>query len=130
MFKSTKTNEERWFKTGMRLQEFLRNIKPSNAKSDDLVFPRQNGQPIKWHIFCRTWMGCESNRQPSLIGRLIQQGKVKQYLKPYSTRHTYITLMLNEGINAIDIAKQVGNSPKIIMKHYASATRDLILPEV
>ena len=52
---------------------------------------------------------------------------VIERLNLYNTRHTYITSMLNESINAIDISKQVGNDPEVILKPYASATRYLIL---
>lgn len=36
----------------------------------------------------------------------------------YSARGTYITNMLNAGVNVHEVADQAGNSPKIIEKHY------------
>lgn len=52
------------------------------------------------------------------------------YRKPYQMRHTFITLCLDAGIDAKDVARWVGNSPKIIYQHYAGANRDLEVPEL
>ncbi len=43
-----------------------------------------------------------------------------RYRKLYNTRHSFISAMLNSGKSPVlDIAKYVGNSPKIIFKNYA-----------
>ena len=42
-----------------------------------------------------------------------------EYRKPYQTRHTFITLALDNGLDAKDVARLVGNSPEVIYKHYA-----------
>jgi hypothetical protein len=44
--------------------------------------------------------------------------------------HTFITLVLEAGISPKDIARWVGNSPEILMRHYAGANRNLAVPEV
>jgi integrase len=54
-------------------------------------------------------------------------------LKPrnlYQTRHTFITLALQQGIPIPDIAAIVGNSPQVILEHYAGVTRSLSLPSI
>ena len=41
----------------------------------------------------------------------------------YNTRHTFITLCISAGVPISDIASWVGNSPEIILKHYAGLTK-------
>jgi integrase len=41
-------------------------------------------------------------------------------------RHSFITFCLEQGMDAKDVAKLVGNSPEIIYRHYAGAKKDLI----
>jgi integrase len=51
---------------------------------------------------------------------LVAEGKIRQYLKPYATRATWITLQIEAGIPIKNIAKAAGNSPEVIQKHYES----------
>lgn len=51
--------------------------------------------------------------------RLLKKAGIP-HRKIYNTRHTFITALLNSGKSPVlDIAKFVGNSPKIIFKNYA-----------
>lgn len=127
---TTKTKKPRTFRVGDRLRELLVSIKPIDAKPDDLVFTSKEGNQINHNRFKLTWIGNPNSRYPGVIPRLIKEGKVSIYLKPYATRHTFITLQLEAGSNIQDVAKQCGNSAGTIVSHYASATRDLILKEV
>ncbi|MHC5826952.1 MAG: site-specific integrase, partial [Nostoc sp.] len=65
-----------------------------------------------------------------VIQGLLEAGKIERYRCPYNTRHTFITLMLAEGLTVSTVAKLVGNSPEIILKHYAGNTVPLNLPEL
>jgi site-specific recombinase XerD len=56
-------------------------------------------------------------------------GQVERYLPLYNARHTFITLALENGLDAKDISRLVGNSPEIIYKHYAGSKRELFVPE-
>lgn len=52
------------------------------------------------------------------------------YRKLYQTRHTFTTHALETGrLDAKDVARLVGNSPKVIYQHYAGTKRELIVPE-
>lgn len=136
--KGTKTGKSRKFRLneGGKLYSLLKDIKPEGAKLDDFVFTSPSGGNAKWSQFVVIWHGnlnvraSGNRRNYGVIPALIQQGLVQAYLKPYAMRHTYITLSLAAGANIADIAKQVGNSPTVIMQSYASATRDLALPEI
>lgn len=53
------------------------------------------------------------------------------YKKPYSTRHTFITLALEAGMDVKDVAKLAGNSPITTYKHYASTDiRQIQVPDL
>ena len=42
-----------------------------------------------------------------------------RYRSPYHTRHTFATIAIMAGANPPWVAKQMGNSPRVIYKHYA-----------
>jgi Site-specific recombinase XerD len=42
-----------------------------------------------------------------------------RYREPYQMRHTYITMAIMAGANPVYVARQAGNSPRVIFKHYA-----------
>lgn len=116
--KGLKTQESRKFPCNASLQELLISHKPLNGKPESLVFPSPSGKLIDFHNFRnRAWK--------TILGDL----KEIRYRKPYQTRHTFITLALENGLDAKDVAGLVGNSPEIIYKHYAGSKRELVVPE-
>lgn len=113
-----KTQNFRYFPINNQLAALLTSIKTDNTKPDDFVFPSPTGKYIDVSNFAtRVW-------KPVLKGLKLE------YRNPYQTRHTFITLCLESGIDAKDVAKWVGNSPEIIYKHYASAKQNLEVPEL
>ncbi|AFY87357.1 Arm DNA-binding domain-containing protein [Chroococcidiopsis thermalis] len=118
----TKTGKTRTFPCNSKLQEFLGSIKPESPLPNDLVFPGSRGQVIDSHNFLnRVW-------KPVVEG-LVKTGKVEKYLPQYNIRHTFITLAVENGLDAKDVARLVGNSPEIIYRHYAGIKRELSVPE-
>jgi integrase len=118
----TKTGKSRMFPCNESLKAFLLSIKPKTAKPDDLVFFAPSGKPIDSHNFLnRVWK--------PIVESLVKAGKVEQYLPQYNIRHTFITLALENGLDAKDVARLVGNSPEIIYRHYAGNKRELFVPE-
>lgn len=82
------------------------------------VFPSPKGNLIDFHNFRnRAWT--------SILNTL----KIP-YRKPYATRHTFISLCLESGIDAKEVARWVGNSPEIIYKHYAGNNLNISIPEL
>lgn len=63
-----------------------------------------------------------------MIERLVVEEKVEQYLPQYNARHTFITLVLENGLDAKDVAYLVGNSAEIIYEHYVEIKRNLTVP--
>ena len=113
-----KTQSFRRFKINGQLRQILEEVKPLNRNADSLVFPAAEGGFIVQDNFRkRVW-------------KKILQGLELEYRVPYQTRHTFITLCLDKGIDAKDIAQWVGNSPEIIYKHYAGSRHNLQVPEI
>jgi len=113
-----KTQNFRYLPINSQLRAILNSIKPDNATPDDFVFPSPKGGFIDVGNFRnRVWVK-------------VLEGLGLEYRKPYQTRHTFITLCLESGIDAKDVAKWVGKSPEVIYKHYASAKKELNVPEL
>lgn len=112
-----KTQAERIVYTNDRVAALLQKIKPVRCFPDELVFPAKKGGYIDHHNLC--------NRQ----WKRVLAGLKIPYRKPYSTRHSLITNAIEAGLDAKDVSALVGNSPEIIYKHYASAKRNLKLPD-
>jgi integrase len=116
--KGLKTQERRKFPCNASLQSMLKELKPEDAKPEDLVFPSPDNKSIDLNNFRnRTW-------------KTVLKGLGFEYRKLYQTRHTFITHALEVGhLDAKDVARLVGNSPEVIYQHYAGNKRELFVPE-
>ena len=121
--------EKRRFPCGNRLQNLLKQMRENqdNFNPKSKVFVTKAGKPVHWSSFYQIWTGVHNNDTDTdgIIETLAREGKVRFYLKPYATRHSFIMWQLASGISPTDVAKLVGNSPEIIYKHYASASENL-----
>lgn len=130
--KGTKTGKPRIFPCNAQLQNFLKSIKPESGDPESLVFPSPEGKEIDDHNFLsRAWKGYKNrhgNKVDGVVTRLVKEGLVSEYRSQYNTRHTFITQCLEAGINVVQIAKWVGNTPEIIMRHYAGITAYIQVP--
>lgn len=102
----------------LRAIALLQATKPEDAQPEDLVFPSPEGKFINFHNFRNRGWATVIASLPAIA-----------YRKPYQTRHTFITLVLENGLEAKDVARLVGNSPEMIYKHYAGRKRELFVPE-
>lgn len=119
--KGTKTHDSRDFPCNPQLTDFLNNL-PKLPNENNLLFPSPKGGYIDQHNFLsRHWR--------PIVKRLAKERKIKQYLPCYNLRHSFITRLIREGLDAATVARLVGNSPKMIFEHYLSANTDLELPE-
>jgi integrase len=127
---STKTGKDRFFPINKILGAFLDSIKPENAKSDDLLF-NIDGKPMNYNLFWRAWHGRKSGkkRYVGVVTNLAEKGQIKRYRHPYQCRHTFITQCLEAGVPILQVAKWVGNSPTVIMQHYAGILSSVQVPE-
>lgn len=126
--KGLKTQKKRNFPINRRLAVVLTAIKPEKIGSDTKVFPSPEGTWIDVHnLTNRGWR--------SVLSKL----DGIEYRKLYQTRHTFITAALETAItmpdgrikmlDAKDVAKLVGTSPKMIYEHYAGKSKELFVPE-
>lgn len=118
LVKDTKTHKPRRFPCNEQLRKLLESIKPTNTYDPNgLVFvTHHHNQQIN------------SDALPTAVGwkliltGLVDEGKVQRYRTPYHTRHSFITLALQHGLTVPQVAKLVGNTPKVILQHYAGNT--------
>jgi integrase len=95
--KGLKTQELRKFPANAQLQELLKSIQLKIHEPESLIFPSPEGKFIDFHNFRnRAWM--------TILAGLPEI----RYRKPYQTRHTFITLALENGLDAKDVARLVG----------------------
>lgn len=132
--KCTKTGTIRKFPCNAALKELLLSLKPQEYKGDEYVFTTTQGNPINNTNFTtRVWRGYvtkSGKRYKGLIPQLVDEGKVDHYRCLYNTRHTFITMALEGGMTVPQVAKIVGNSPEVIMRHYAGNTLKFEVPVI
>lgn len=129
--KTTKTGKSRRFPCNPMMQEFLLSIRPENYSPDTIVFPSLSGGVINAHTFSALcWKGTtiRGMYQDGIVSKLVKEGVVERYRPVFNTRHTFITMALEAGISTPQVAKWVGNSPEIIMKHYAGTISTVQVP--
>lgn len=129
-----KTQDQRKFPVNPQLQAILQSIRNENYQKNDFIFLGKKGGMIDFGDFCRhAWKGYKNRHGKMIEGivtRLVREGKIDEYRRPYQCRHTFITLCLESGIDCKDVAKWVGNSPEVIYRYYAGNRRDLQVPEL
>lgn len=115
-----KTQDSRLFPVNKQVKDILirqKECQPNNPQNR--IFASQKGKIVDTRILgSKVW-------KPTLLSLNID------YKKPYSTRHTFITLSLEAGMDVKDVAKLAGNSPVTTYKHYASTDiRQIQVPDL
>ncbi|MEH2363981.1 site-specific integrase [Nostoc sp.] len=101
------------------LWNFLKSI-PQGKTQGEIVFKSKRGKIIDFSTFGTAWRGREKSRgQKGIITNLIEQGKLTKYLKPYNTRHTFITHAVYDlGIDEKFVSNWCGHDLQVSNKHY------------
>ena len=86
--------------------EVLKTAKPLRVGVNEHVFKNQEGQLLNFH----TWRG-------GIWYRILRGAGIRER-KPYSTRHTFISAGLSNGVNIKWLAEYCGTSVTMIEKHY------------
>lgn len=131
--KGLKNQDKHIFPCNKQLQSFLLSIKLENVDLDKPVFTSLKGKEVNVCTFnAMCWHGVQNQGRNyvGIVKQLADQGRIDHYRPQYQTRHTFITLCLDAGVEVKDVARWVGNSPEIIYKHYAGNRRDLQVPEL
>ncbi|ACK68615.1 integrase family protein [Gloeothece citriformis PCC 7424] len=111
-----KTQKQRTIKINSQISSIIGH---HNHPNDQLVFPSKNGGYIIWGNFVnRIWK------------KVLESLTEIEYRNPYQCRHTFITLALQKNVGLTDLARHCGNSPKMILSHYAGITRDFVMPDL
>jgi integrase len=119
--KTTKTDTPRYFPINEELRAVFDAVRPENLDPNALVFPARGGKEIDTHNFLnRVWR--------PVMEKLVEAGKVKEYLPQYNCRHTFITLCLESGIISRRVADWCGTSVAVIEEHYAGAIAHIQVP--
>ncbi len=114
--KETKTGKTRKFPANAALKKLLSSM-PRGDKEEHL-FKSKTGKPIHNEKFN------EKGGWRRILEGLIAANSMERYRSPYNTRHTFITLALEAGVTIPQVAKLVGNTPQVILKHYAGSNID------
>lgn len=103
-----KTQRKRDFPITPELQTILDTIKPAQNDPEALIFTSPRGKFIDQHNFLnRAWK------------TILKQCGI-EYRKSYQTRHTFISLCVEAGVNSTAIGRWTGTSAKMIDKHYGA----------
>lgn len=115
--KDTKTHIIRKFPCNQKLETLLKTIHSQKSSLSDRVFHSPNGCELDGHNFQnRAW-------------KEIMENIAIIYRSSYNTRHTFITICLDNEIPVTQIASWVGNSAKTIWSHYAGLIATHEVPE-
>jgi integrase len=120
--KGLKTQEKRAIKQNPQLKELIKSIKESKSRrgssKTNLLFPSpKSSNYIDWSNFSnKPWKRAFAHL-PDIT-----------YRNPYQMRHTFITLALKNDVSIQDVARHCGNSPEIILRHYAGIDRTFVMP--
>jgi integrase len=103
----TKTEgSERVIKVLPSVVNVLRAIKPLHVAEDTPVFLNHDGEPISFH----TW-------RPKIWYRALRAKEIR-VRRPYTMRHTFISVGLTNGVKIKWLAEYRGTSVAMIEKHY------------
>lgn len=100
------------------VQAMLQRRHNDRCQPDDLIFYGVRGGPINSDYFTR-----------SAWADILKELGI-EYRKPYCTRATLISHAIEAGMNPVDVAYLVGNTPKVIFEHYAGLIRRPQLPDL
>jgi integrase len=103
----------------------------TTSYQNDLVFTSPTGLPTNNVRFSnQVWKGGRNGNKnyKGIVTQLVKEGKVERYRCLYNTRHTFITMALEAGVTVPQVAKLVGNSPEVTMRHYAGNLLKMEVP--
>jgi integrase len=94
------------------LADVLATIKPLHVTEEAHVFLNQDGEPVNFH----TW-------RAKIWYRALRAKNIRER-RPYTMRHTFISLGLTTGVNPKWLADYCGTSLAMIEKHYGKYIRN------
>ncbi|AUT00352.1 site-specific integrase [Nostoc sp. CENA543] len=115
--KQTKTGKSRRFPINEQLRALLDSVKLTSSYSPDsyLFTTHYHHKPISNEriTYLLGWR--------EIVNGLVDVGLVARYRPVYNTRSTFISLTLEAGLTVSQVASLVGNTPQVLLRHYASS---------
>lgn len=111
--KETKTRQSRAVKICKPLAEDLAEWRLASGpylSGDALVFPKMAGGFVSLSGY-QNWRNRAWNKAAEAAGAADTT--------PYDARHTFVSLLINEGRTVVEVARQTGHSAATCLKHYA-----------
>lgn len=122
ILKDTKTGESRLFPVNQQLSEIIETF-PRIENEHNLIFPSvEKGYINQRNFLKRQWR--------PIVLRLWNEGKISKYLPTYNLRHSFITKLIQEGLDIATIARVCGTSSEMILKHYLAPKDRFEIPEI
>ncbi len=118
-----------------RLIDLLKGMYGNGKNDDDLVFKNYSGKQYDTDRIHKTWRGdnktikSKTYYYPGIVTILANNDNLS-YLKPYSTRHTFISIQANNGADLGILADSCGNSVDVLMKHYLQPDKEKTLKDI
>jgi integrase len=97
--------------------EFAARAMAALKRQKPYTFMKSHGFIFENHVTARPFHDERSQRDHYWTPALKRLGI--RYRRPYCTRHTFATALIMSGCNVSWLARQMGNSPRVIYKHYA-----------
>ena len=127
--KETKTNTTRTIWLTNRATEIIYTLKSfyenkgRECKGDRLVFQKESGKGYITNEIASIWHYHTSSKIITGVAKLVTEGKLLQYLKPYSTRTTFASLQAQSGVDAKTVASYIGDTVETVYEHYYQSHR-------
>lgn len=117
----TKNYQSTRFPCNQRLKTLLKSIRPFPFSRDQHVFHGVESPRLNYHNF-------QTRHWKPLVEDLVDEGRIAFYLPQYNARHTFITEALKH-LKIKDVSYLCRVAPDTLLKHYASRSRAIDIPE-
>jgi integrase len=114
--KATKTRGIRSVRLLEPLAEDLSRWREASPSQSGLVFPTQRGT---------VWTDYDWRNWRNRVFRPASEAVGLSKARPYDLRHSFASLLIHEGVSAVEVARQLGNSVTVTLDTYAHVFEEL-----
>jgi integrase len=114
--KATKTGQIRSVRLLAPLAEDLCRWREASPSQCELVFPTLRGT---------VWTDYDWRNWRSRVYRPLAESVGLTDSRPYDLRHSFASLLIHEGVSAVEVARQLGNSPAVALNTYSHVFEEL-----
>jgi integrase len=114
--KATKTREIRSVRLLEPLAEDLSRWREASPSESELVFPTQRGT---------VWTDYDWRNWRKRVFRPASEAVELPKARPYDLRHSFASLLIQEGVSVVEVARQLGNSTTVTLDTYAHVFEEL-----